>query len=58
MRDLSYCHNKNNNLGWEHGYLSSARFANGSTWYNEPGWSIGEPLRYSNQDVDLTLTEQ
>ena len=28
-------------LEWDHGYYGAARFADGSTWYMEPGWEVG-----------------
>lgn len=29
-------------LEWEHGYYGAARFADGLTWYKEPGWEVGK----------------
>ena len=44
-------------LEWEHGYYGAARFADGSTWYMEPGWEVGKCSQSPRLGLNLTNVE-
>ena len=41
-------------LEWDHGYYGAARFADGSTWYMEPGWEVSKYPQGPRSGPNLT----